>query len=71
MSNSATEKIADYITGASFSDLPDEVVRKAKFWMLDSIGCGFGGSQSALSQGGSPDPLLLSMEQYGARKGLL
>ena len=25
---------------------------------------------NTLSQGGSPDPLLLSMEQYGARKGL-
>lgn len=50
MSGSATETIADYITGTSFSDLPDEVVRKAKFWMLDSLGCGFGGSQSALGQ---------------------
>lgn len=50
MSGSATETIADYITGASFSDLPDEVVRKAKFWLLDSLGCGFGGSQSALGQ---------------------
>ena len=50
MSNSATEIIADYITGTSFSDLPDEVVRKAKFWLLDSIGCGFGGVQSVLGQ---------------------
>ena len=50
MSSSATETIADYITGTSFSDLPDEVVRKAKFWLLDSIGCGFGGVQSALGQ---------------------
>ena len=50
MSNSATELIADYITRASCSDLPDEVVRKAKFWLLDSIGCGFGGVQSVLGQ---------------------
>ena len=50
MSGSATETIADYITGASFSDLPDEVVRKAKFWLLDSLGCGFGGAQSVLGQ---------------------
>ena len=50
MPGSATETIADYITGASFSDLPDEVVRKAKFWLLDSLGCGFGGVQSVLGQ---------------------
>ena len=50
MSKSATEIIADYITGTSFSDLPDEVVRKAKFWLLDSIGCGLGGVQSVLGQ---------------------
>ena len=50
MSGAATETIADYITGTSFSDLPDEVVGKAKFWLLDSIGCGFGGVQSALGQ---------------------
>ena len=50
MPDSATETIADYITGTSFSDLPDEVVRKAKFWLLDSLGCGFGGVQSVLGQ---------------------
>ena len=50
MPGSATETIADYITGTSFSDLPDEVVRKAKFWLLDSLGCGFGGVQSVLGQ---------------------
>ncbi len=50
MSDSATKIIADYITKTSFSDLPDEVVRKAKFWLLDSIGCGFGGVQSVLGQ---------------------
>ena len=50
MSVAATEIIADYITGTSYSDLPDEVVGKAKFWLLDTIGCGFGGVQSVLGQ---------------------
>ena len=48
MSISATEQLADFSVQLSYSDLPDEVVRKAKFLLLDSIGCGFGGSQSKL-----------------------
>ena len=50
MSVAATKIIADYIIGTSYSDLPDEVVGKAKLWLLDTIGCGFGGVQSVLGQ---------------------
>ena len=50
MASSATEEIGDYIARSSFSDLTDEVVRKAKFRLLDSLGCGFGGARSVLGQ---------------------
>ena len=50
MASSATEEIGDFIARSSFSDLSDEVVRKAKFRLLDSFGCGFGGARSVLGK---------------------
>lgn len=48
MSKAVTETLADFITNLTFEDLPPEVVNKAKLWMLDSIGCGLGGSQTQI-----------------------
>ena len=50
MRGSPTESIADFITKISFSDLPPDVVRKAKFLLLDAIGCGLGGSSTVLAR---------------------
>lgn len=50
MASSATEEIGEFIVRLSFSDLSDEVIRKAKFRLLDSFGCGFGGARSVLGQ---------------------
>jgi len=50
MSNLSTDKLADFITSLSFSELPEEVIKKAKYWMLDAIGCGLGGSQTELGK---------------------
>ena len=50
MTRSATEEIGNFIARSSYSDLSGEVVRKAKFRLLDSFGCGFGGARSALGQ---------------------
>ena len=38
-----TEKWADLLTGCTFDDMPAEVVRQAKMFILDSIGCALGG----------------------------
>lgn len=48
MTDSPTDTLATYITQASYSELPDEVVRKAKFQLLDTFGCGFGSSRTKL-----------------------
>lgn len=36
----ATQRIADFVTGLSYADLPDEVVAAAKLHALDTLGCG-------------------------------
>jgi len=45
-----TSTLVHYITNLSFEDLPGEVIRQAKLWMLDSIGCGLGGSQTPIGK---------------------
>ena len=45
-----TASVADFITAITFDDLPEAVVNKAKLFILDSIGCGMGGSQTAIGQ---------------------
>ena len=68
--NSSTEILTDYITQTLFSELPVEVVEKAKLLLLDSIGCGLGGSGTdlgqtavkALSQQSSGDAVVLGID---------
>jgi 2-methylcitrate dehydratase len=44
------ETLARYATGLKYEDLPEEVVREAKRYMIDSIGCGLGGFGADASQ---------------------
>jgi 2-methylcitrate dehydratase len=44
------ETLARYATSLKYEDLPAEVVREAKRYMIDSIGCGLGGFGSDASQ---------------------
>ncbi len=39
------ETIGEFISRVSFTDLPDDVVEKARLLLLDSIGCALGGSK--------------------------
>jgi 2-methylcitrate dehydratase PrpD len=39
----ATQVLAEYVSGTSFSGLPEAVVRKAKGIILDTLGCGIAG----------------------------
>ena len=50
MTASKTKQISGLITQTSFKELPEDVVRKAKFLVLDSIGCGLGGSVTTLGK---------------------
>lgn len=40
---SFTEILADYVMRTDFSDLPKDVVERAKLCILDSLGCALGG----------------------------
>jgi 2-methylcitrate dehydratase len=44
------ETLARYATGLKYEDLPPEVVRETKRYILDSIGCGLGGFGADASQ---------------------
>src|SRR5437879_3068118 len=44
------ETLARYATGLKYEDLPAEVVRETKRYMIDSIGCGLGGFGAEPSQ---------------------
>ncbi len=46
MKISPTRQLAEYIVLSPETPMPDEVVHKAKLWMLDAIGCGLGGSRT-------------------------
>ena len=39
------ETIGEFISRIDFTDLPDDVVEKARLLLLDSIGCALGGSK--------------------------
>ncbi len=63
-----THKMADFAVNLKYEDLPDEVVHQAKRFLLDSIGCAFGGwdtedvqIQHRLHQqmGGAPEATVL------------
>ncbi|OGP69202.1 MAG: hypothetical protein A2170_09570 [Deltaproteobacteria bacterium RBG_13_53_10] len=43
MNGSVTKSLAEYVSGATFEQLPKEAVEKTKELMLDDIGCAFGG----------------------------
>jgi 2-methylcitrate dehydratase PrpD len=45
-----TKELASYAVGTRFEDYPTEVVDKAKTFILDSIGCMFGGCQTSLGR---------------------
>lgn len=44
-----SQKIADYVYNLTYNDLPDHVVVKAKFSILDAIGCALGASTLEIS----------------------
>ncbi len=46
----ANEIFAKYLKEAQFDDFPPEVIEKAKFLILDSIGCALGGTQTNLGK---------------------
>lgn len=47
---SITETIAEYIEQTKFDDFPKEVVERAKYHILDNIGCALGGYQLDISK---------------------
>lgn len=51
MTAPATLPLADYLVNASFENLPSDVVEKAKFCLMDSVGCFFGGHQTPVASG--------------------
>jgi 2-methylcitrate dehydratase PrpD len=66
---SITRKIVDYTINAKFEDIPSEVLRKTKEFILDEIGNALGGSvlksgkiiiEWAKLHGGSPESTLIS-----------
>jgi 2-methylcitrate dehydratase len=44
------ERLAHYATSIKYEDLPVEVIREAKRYVIDSIGCGLGGFAADASQ---------------------
>ena len=50
MISSPTRILADYVRDTTFEDLPHDVVDRAKLFILDSIGCGLGGSTTVLGR---------------------
>ena len=44
------DQLAAYINDAQFNDFPEEVVKRAKYLILDSIGCALGGTQVELGK---------------------
>ena len=41
-----TEKIASHIIKLNYNDIPFKVIKKAKYCIIDSVGCAIGGSQT-------------------------
>ncbi|MEM3484316.1 MAG: MmgE/PrpD family protein [Candidatus Bathyarchaeia archaeon] len=44
--SSVTERLAEYVIGFTFSEVPEEVVKQAKKVVLDTIGCAIGAYES-------------------------
>lgn len=49
MTSHATQHLAEYLVDECFEKLPSEVVEKAKFCLMDSVGCFFGGHQTSVA----------------------
>ncbi|NIO04679.1 MAG: MmgE/PrpD family protein, partial [Proteobacteria bacterium] len=45
-----TRELATYAVETRLEDYPEEVIQKAKTFILDSIGCMFGGCQTSLGR---------------------
>ena len=65
---SVTEKLANFVVGTKFDDLPREVVDKVKQVLLDSVGCALGGYitdrgrlaiEFAVERGGNPQASII------------
>jgi 2-methylcitrate dehydratase PrpD len=63
-----TEALASYVSETKFSDFPPDIVLKAKYCILDSIGCALGGVQTDIGKqhvkiagimGGDPEATLV------------
>jgi 2-methylcitrate dehydratase PrpD len=44
------ELLSAYVNTAQFNDFPDDVVRRAKYLILDNIGCALGGTQTDIGK---------------------
>jgi 2-methylcitrate dehydratase PrpD len=44
------EVLSAYVKAAQFNDFPDDVVRRAKYLILDNIGCALGGTQTDIGK---------------------
>lgn len=42
----ATRIFSEFLARTRYEDVPREVIRKGKFYLLDALGCGLGGSQT-------------------------
>jgi len=65
-----TETLARYVARTSFDEFPPEVVRRAKYCLLDALGCSLGGVQTAVGGqylgtaeafGGKPESLVIGL----------
>jgi len=72
MKNWYTKKLAAYAVKTRFEDYPEDVVGQVKLLLLDSLGCMFGGTQTALggaivaplkSMGGQPEASIIGAGQ--------
>lgn len=63
-----TKELVEYAVGTRYEDYPEEVIEKAKLFILDNIGCALGGSKSVIGRcltepfkrmGGSPEATLI------------
>jgi len=44
------DRLARYVTDTSFNDIPEKVIKRAKFLIMDSIGCALGATKTDLGK---------------------
>src|SRR5262249_34719240 len=68
----AAERLAEWTTGLSFDDIPEDVVERAKLHLLDAVGCGLAAvalgdltaaREAALELGGKPEASVLGSQE--------